>query len=131
MMPHHIATEGEPVDEHATENRHPLIVLAENGKKAVAGVLLILMFVVLGIAVLEISTSAATESGKPCCSKSAVKASTAHKMATRGPEAHASMMGDSRRARPIPATTIPTPIIAQHKSFGMKPGPMRCVVPKA
>ena len=41
------------MDEQATETRHPLIVLAETGKKAVAGVLLILMFIVLAIAVLE------------------------------------------------------------------------------
>jgi uncharacterized membrane protein (DUF373 family) len=41
------------VDEQPASKKHPLIVMAELGKRVVAGVLLILMFVVLSIAVLE------------------------------------------------------------------------------
>ena len=35
-------------------DKHPLIVVAERGKRIVAGVLMVLMFVVLGIAVIEL-----------------------------------------------------------------------------
>lgn len=34
--------------------KHPLIVMAEKGKRVVAGVLMVLMFVILGIAVVEL-----------------------------------------------------------------------------
>ena len=36
-------------------DKHPLIVMAERGKRIVAGVLMVLMFVVLGIAVVELT----------------------------------------------------------------------------
>jgi uncharacterized membrane protein (DUF373 family) len=35
--------------------KHPLIVMAEKGKRLVAGVLMVLMFIVLGIAVIELT----------------------------------------------------------------------------
>jgi uncharacterized membrane protein (DUF373 family) len=40
--------------EQPTGKKHPLIVLAEKGKRIIAGVLLIMMFVLLSIAVLEL-----------------------------------------------------------------------------
>jgi uncharacterized membrane protein (DUF373 family) len=42
------------VEQPTPGKKHPLIVVAEKGKRIVAGVLLILMFVLLGIAVLEL-----------------------------------------------------------------------------
>jgi len=42
------------VDEQVPDKKHPLIVVAEKGKRIIAGILLILMFVVLGVAVVEL-----------------------------------------------------------------------------
>jgi uncharacterized membrane protein (DUF373 family) len=40
--------------EQPTGKKHPLIVMAEKGKRIIAGILLIMMFVLLGVAVLEL-----------------------------------------------------------------------------
>jgi uncharacterized membrane protein (DUF373 family) len=42
------------LEQPAAGKKHPLIVMAEKGKRIVAGVLLIMMFVLLGIAVFEL-----------------------------------------------------------------------------
>jgi uncharacterized membrane protein (DUF373 family) len=42
------------VEQPTPGKKHPLIVVAERGKRIVAGVLLIMMFILLGIAVLEL-----------------------------------------------------------------------------
>jgi uncharacterized membrane protein (DUF373 family) len=42
------------VDQASKDEKHPLIVIAEKGKRIIAGVLLVMMLALLGIAVLEL-----------------------------------------------------------------------------
>ena len=42
------------MEQPAAGKKHPLIVVAEKGKRIIAGILLIMMFVLLSIAVLEL-----------------------------------------------------------------------------
>jgi len=43
------------VEEQPTPSKkHPLIIMAEKGKRIIAGILLVMMFILLGIAVLEL-----------------------------------------------------------------------------